>query len=480
MHPFAIAAVLVALSMPAAPEASGPVETVSVSPADTGAALVNPQMGWTFHFYSNIIANYGSRLDPSDTLDDFPGLSCIYLRLPWAFIEKEEGRFDWSIVDAPAQRWIDKGLQVAFRFSCAESWLRYATPKWVQDAGAKGYDCAVGKGVVEGGPLWEPDYGDPIFLAKLEEFLAAAATRYDGNPNVAFIDVGSFGVWGEGHVFHTTRLKYPPEVVKKHIDLNSKLFPRTLLAANDDFAFQDAPDDRYGINRYAFEKGMTLRDDSILVQAPPNMYFHADMAEPVWRTRPVILENEHYGGSRDRGCWGDGSWLLRAVEEYHASYASIHWWPREFLTEQRALIDRINLRLGYRLQLRKASWPARAAIDRPIEFRSTWANAGVAPCNPGGHVAWTLKDDKGGIVAAFVDEGFDVRTLAVGPADRIPSRDLTSTFRFAINMKPGAYDVFVSAGARDGTPRIALPLAGGDGRRRYRLGRVEVLPGAGR
>lgn len=104
-------------------------ERVTVRPQDTGEALVNPQMGWKLNFYSNILNNYGSKLAPFDTLDDFPGLSCIYLRLPWAYIEPEEGRFDWSVVDAPAQRWIDKGLQVAFRFSVSESWMRYATPK---------------------------------------------------------------------------------------------------------------------------------------------------------------------------------------------------------------------------------------------------------------------------------------------------------------------------------------------------------------
>lgn len=145
-----------------------------VHPANHGRALVNPQMGWTFHHYSNIIRNYGSRLEPSDTLDDFPGLSAVYLRLPWSFIEPEEGVFNWSIVDTPAQRRIAKGKQVAFRFSCTESWLRYATPKWVQDAGAKGYNFTPGK-LQEDGPYWEPDYGDPVFLQKLEQFLAAAA-----------------------------------------------------------------------------------------------------------------------------------------------------------------------------------------------------------------------------------------------------------------------------------------------------------------
>ncbi len=451
-------------------------ETVTAAPPDHGKALVNPSMGWTMHFYSNILANYGSKLEPSDTLDDFPGLACIYLRLPWGFIEREEGKFDWSVVDAPAQRWIDKGLTVAFRFSCSESWLRYATPKWVQDAGAKGYDFTVGKGVTPGGPFWEPDYGDPVFLRKLEAFLTAAARRYDGNPNVAFIDVGSFGVWGEGHVFHSSRLKYAPEIVKAHLDLHARIFRKTLLAANDDFSFQDR--EKYEIMAHAFKLGMTLRDDSILVQPPPQMYFHADLAQQVWERLPVILENEHYGSSRDRKAWGDGEYLLRAVEEYHASYASIHWWPREFLEEQRGLIDRVNRRLGYRLQLRGASWPARAQVDGSVAFVATWANAGVAPCYPGGFPAWTFKDAKGGIVAVFVDEGFDVRTLQVGAPDAVPVRERSAAFRFAVNMTPGTYSVFCSVGTRDGTPVIALPHAGDDGKRRYKLGTIEVVRAA--
>jgi len=237
--------IVLADSLPAFADA----ETIQLHPRDTGAALMNPQMGWTLHFYSNIIENYGSRLEPSDTLDDFPGLSCIYLRLPWGFIEEEEGRFNWASVDAPAQRWIDKGLQVAFRLTCCESWTRYATPKWVEDAGAKGYNFSPGK-IQEDGPYWEPDYNDPIFLEKFDRFLAAAAARYDGNPNVAFVDVGSFGVWGEGHTFASTKMKYPPEVLVKHIELHRQHFQKTLLAVNDDFAFQGGSGPGLDIEKY--------------------------------------------------------------------------------------------------------------------------------------------------------------------------------------------------------------------------------------
>ena len=425
-------------------------------------------MGWKLNYYSNILSNYGSKLAPSDTLDDFPGLSCIYLRLPWAYIEPEEGRFDWSVVDAPAQRWIDKGLEVAFRFSVSESWMRYATPKWVEDAGAKGYNFTVGKGVDENGPFWEPDYADPIFLEKHDTFLAAAAERYDGNPNVAFIDVGSFGVWGEGHTFASTRLQYPAEVVKRHIDLYAKHFNKTLLAANDDFAFQG--DETI---QYALEKGMTLRDDSVLVQPPPKSYFHAEMAQAFWPKLPVILEHEHYQSSIGRGAWHRDI-FLRAIEEYHASYMCIHWFPREFLEKERDLIDKVNMRLGYRLQLREASWPTKVSRGGRVRFSSTWANAGVAPCYPGGFVALTLKDARGGIVAVFVNESFDVRGLDVGPPNEAPTKTVESSHCFAPNMPAGTFDIFVSVGARDGAPKIALPLPEADGHRRYKLGRIEV------
>jgi hypothetical protein len=39
--------------------------------------------------------------------------------------------------------------------------------------------------------------------------------------------------------------------------------------------------------------------------------------------------------------------------------------------------------------------------------------------------------------------------------------------------------VYVSVGSRTGTPRIALPLPGDDGQRRYRLGSIRVAGGQG-
>jgi hypothetical protein len=445
-----------------------------VRPKDTGAALVNPGMGWVFHHYDNDIVRYGSRLEPSDTVDEFPGVGVIYLRLAWAFIEPQEGRYDWSVVDIPAQRWIARGKKIAFRFTCFESPGNNnpvnATPDWVFKAGAKSFPVR-GRGGSTAPARFEPEYDDPIFLEKLDKFYAAAAARYDGDPNVAWIDIGTIGIWGEGDP--------PPDrnvtsaTVRKHIDLHLKHFRKTLIAYNDNLTFRGKGFDHMV---YAKEKGLTLRDDSILCRPGQEAFFTHYYAGAFWPRLPVILESEHYGLSMQRGDWGDGIDYLRAVEAAHGSYISVHWWPREFLEKNRPLIDRITLRMGYRLQLLEASLPETVPAAGTLAVSHRWRNNGVAPCYPGGFVAYTLKDQKDGIAGVFVDEGFDVRGLAVGEQDRAEptARDAAFQLPHVSILKPGEYRVFVSVGSRIGTPAIALPLPGDDGQKRYRIAGIRV------
>jgi hypothetical protein len=464
-------------------------ERTVVHPNDTGAALINPGMGLVFHHYDNNIKTYTVDLDPSDTVPEFPGVSTVYFRLAWSYLEPQEGRFNWTIVDTPMQKWIAAGKKVAFRFTTSEGRASeadgYATPRWVEQAGAKGYHLKDRK-ISPDGPVWEPDFDDPIFLQKLDNFLAAAALRYDGNPHVAFIDVGSFGVWGEGHTAASTHLPYDTATIRRHIDLYRKHFKQTLLVANDDFVIQGRGLEALG---YARDHGLALRDDSILVRGGAEAYFHAYLSYNFWPRVPVILESEHYGSSKKSGAWDNGDLFLQAIEEYHASYATIHWFPRAFLKDNRDLVDRINLRLGYRLQLQEASWPSEVPAGAAIDVGYAWRNGGVAPCLPGGNPTITFEDAKGGIAAVFVDQDFDVRELPVGApgAARIISRETLEglpennkpligfTLPPAHILRPGTYSVYISVGSTTGTPQLALPLPDDDGHRRYRLGTIKVV-----
>lgn len=451
----------------------------SVRLMDNAKALVNPDMGWTLHYYSNSLTNYGSKLDPSDTLDDFPGLSTIYLRIAWSFIEIEEGKCNWEVIDTPAQRWIDKGKKIAFRITAYEGSPRYATPEWVRKAGAKGTENPSGRGA------WQPDFGDPIFLEKLENFISAMAARYDGNPNVAFMDVGSFGIWGEGHSAGNSVYCSLLECQKKHIDLHCRHFKKTLLCISDDMVgTTDIEKQHFPITDYALSQGVSLRDDSIMVLPPPESWFSAGIAQLFWPTLPVILETEHYGASKARNAFSK-ELLLKSIEDYHASYMSIHGWPRILLEENKAAIDEANLRLGYRIQLREVTWPENIRLGEAFTVSATLANAGVAPCYPGGYPCITLKDDKGGIVSVLVDQKVNVRNFKTGKLNDVPVEKINSTFVIAPaykdvtrvyfrSAKPGDYDIYFSISALDGTPLLELPYQGNDGHKRYKLGKIRV------
>lgn len=477
-------------------------ETVTVRPEITDETLLNPGMGWVNYHYSNRLWAYGSQTEPGDTLDWFPGVSTIFFRLPWCCLEPEEGKFRWDIIDTYAQPWIAKGKKIAFRVTCCENRYKYATPKWVRDAGAKGIEYKWPKGCDE--PLWEPDYTDPIFLEKLDHFLAAMAKRYNGNPHVAFIDVGTFGMWGEGHTGGTSKLsrERTDEVVKVHMDLHKKHFPDTYLVVSDDIGgnkaktVEEAPS-----MAYAFSHGIGFRDDSILVERPPRSWYHAEMARQFAATMPVVVEHGHYGLSRDKGAWNQ-ELLLKSIEEYQASYLSIHWWPKEFYAENAAIVKKINRRLGYRLEPRSVTYPNVISLDEPVEILVTWANTGVAPCYGGGVPAFTLCDDRGNIVWSWTDETFNVKDLPPSLAGEVKEVTHSTECRFGLvtpipqindgvftytqdhgpagldgnvpTLKPGKYTLFLSVGNVDGTPEIALPIPGDHTVRRYEIGDVEI------
>ncbi|MDD3587097.1 MAG: DUF4832 domain-containing protein, partial [Thermoguttaceae bacterium] len=326
-------------------------------------------------------------------------------------------------------------------------------------------------------------------------FLAAMARRYDGNPDVAFIDTSTYGMWGEGWTRQNLTLEEKGKMVKIHIDLFLKNFKKSLLVMNDDFDAPHREPSKYKWAKYALEHGMTMRDDSAFVHKYPKAWFHANMAEMFWREKPIIIEMEHYGSAVRLKTW-EPQYIQQLLDEYHVSWLSIQGYPEQFLKENRKYIEDVNLRLGYRLELREMTLPKKAELGKPFTFSTKWANVGVAPCYPGGFVSLTLKDDKGTIVWSATDESFDVRSLQVGARDKapvqsvkhevkigcmLPIRDKVGNhvtlngLNYAVLLKPGTYDLFVSVGQRDGKPVIALPIKNDDGNRRYKISRIEVV-----
>jgi hypothetical protein len=70
---------------------------------DETIPLANPDKGWHHHFFDNHVKKYLPESD--DDLLKFPGLDHIYRRLASAYLDPQEGRFDWRIVDEQIETW---------------------------------------------------------------------------------------------------------------------------------------------------------------------------------------------------------------------------------------------------------------------------------------------------------------------------------------------------------------------------------------
>jgi hypothetical protein len=363
---------------------------VDLSPFhDTETVLRNPHKGWYHHYFDNGIDHYLPSCD--EDLTEFPGMDHIYLRLAWSYLEPEQGNFNWRIIDDVIEKWRAKGLTVSFRITCKETDIVYATPEWVKDLGADGEYFHVWNK-----DSWRPDYGDPIFLEHLDNFHRAFAARYDGQPWVEYIDIGSYGQWGEGHNFLCgDEAPAPFEVVKQHIDIHLKHYKKSLLVVSDDFVGDRADGHGAELAEYIHANNISIRDDSVLVKHYVQHYSQTftlrspELFQRASQTVPTVLELQHYPVMKDPKI--DHTWIGRngsvhggeifenALRLSRATWIGYHGDAREWLDENPELTLKLANLCGYWLFPETIDLPEKLVAGQTAEIAMSWLNRGVAP-----------------------------------------------------------------------------------------------------
>lgn len=367
--------------------ASSPTNVTDLRPQwDTARVLRNPYKGWYHHYYDNGTRNY--RLGADADLDHFPGMDHLYIRLSWAHFEPEEGRFDWTWIDQVKNHWVPKGYGISLRISTSETGEEYATPTWVSAAGAKGAMLGAYRQQV-----WVPDYADPIFLAKLEQFVKALGDRYDGEPWLRYVDIG-LGTWGEGHNFPMVDAAIPVAAVKSHIDIYRRHFKRSVLVLSDDAVHvhgRTSAQEQDLLN-YALANDLSWRDDSILTWPGlhnwPETFNVARPAlfESAWRRFPTVLETSHYHEAvRDGAYKTTASGSIRAYDDMrasakltHATYMGYHGDAAKWLTDHSAFARELANSLGYWYFPRTISTPQVLPAGGRAIVSIVWENHGTA------------------------------------------------------------------------------------------------------
>lgn len=337
-----------------------------------------PGVGWQTFFRT-------AQDDPSIAGLPFKS-GCAYMRWTWGDLEPSEGQYAFDMIDEWLERCRQANQALAFRVMLSWPGHEGTIPQWLIDKGIKYTfsECP------EEGAHYEVDLEEAVVWDLHEKLIRALGSRYDGHPDLALVDIGSVGLWGEWHNYCDPKLMPGDATRKKIIDLYYEVFPNTPLTA--------LVDDKDNV-LYASSKGRSAwRGDCWGNGEGPGVGWnhHSDSYWPMvkmmpdgWKTGTVALE--------PCGTFGGYSTPPKSVVDdaiaWHATLIQnkSHYIPANWLPE----IERLVMKLGFRLVLRDIDYPGNAGPGSEITISMTWENLGIAPPYRDHRIAFRMKDSNG-------------------------------------------------------------------------------------
>ena len=357
----------------------------------------------------------------------------------WNKLNPAKGVYDWSELDKLLAALAEHNMGYALRvLPYTSSFVRAAdtpeenydwTPRFVYEMGAKKITVDIrGTDFKAVAPVWD----DPIYIQAAKDFATALAQKYDGDPRIEYIDIRTFGNWGEWHTSQLLGSKMPSDdILKDMIKHYASVFKKTQLVL---------PSNGFGdVYTYALSLGVTKRDDGFI-----GIPGRDDTLQRAYRANlPTIAENiAGYatmltyndlipGGNRK---WTPELWE-QSIRNAHLTYYVLDQdndCGYRFYQENKALADKMSKILGYNFTVTKAEFSIHTNT-----LNLTIKNTGLAPCFFDVY-----------LVAEFTDNTGE--TLAqIGETIRIPKGtfkdDTSQDFSFKFNAElPSEYQIALS------------------------------------
>ena len=342
---------------------SGADDMTTIYPHESSEILVNPGKGWL------VYASF-------DKLNSLPpgalaAAAACYNRYEWAEIEPAEDNYDWSTIDNDIALCAAKGLKFAFGVMMANSCTTNTevSPQWVFDAGAPyttyTNDCRDG-GITLKAPVWN----NAIFKTNLQDFIDEMKTKYDGDPDIAFIDNRNCGNWGEWHSFGCHTMSNSD--LGALVDIFSGWVTPIIIATNGNSAQYQV---RYGVDTY--QHGCR-RDSS---------NYHQDGCAYAYDDGPAVSEWEtSYANLKTCGGWSGQCWSDSLIPDYmrksRYSYDNLGHWNGDtalFYNEKTSLVEEWANRMGYWFRITEVTYSDNLGNGESGSITFKVRNDGVAP-----------------------------------------------------------------------------------------------------
>ncbi len=294
----------------------------------------------------------------------------VYANITWRDLEPEEGAYAFEIVEEACHFswWKEQSKHIILRLTLDLPGKKKHSdlPQWLMErtAGAY-YECPYGAGYC-------PDYSDPVLIAHHSELVKRLGERYDNDPFVSFIEIGSLGHWGEWHI-HERAGKMPPQDVRtSYVRAYAEAFPHTHLLMRRPFQEVSA----YGLGLFNDASG-SLEETLIWLDWIGNGGSYEDEekglvpAPDAWKTAPV-------GGELTTAVpppqllQDSADLCMRLFRLSHTSWIGPNSFSEVQDRELQGKLDRILENTGYRLRVAAASVTG-------SRLSLTFTNDGIAP-----------------------------------------------------------------------------------------------------
>jgi len=441
------------------------VRTIVVEPQEDKTGIVkNPAMGWVMY-----VDAFGSFPDGSQYWDRQAKYarfaSILYIRAPWSQFEPRQGQYAWEndgnykdLIEGATNR----GLRLAFRvYIDSRDSYRQATPEYVRDAGARGYDS-------DG---WTPYLDDDVFQQKFEDFIEAFGDEYDDPSRVDFIDGNGMGWWGEGHHLGFQNSGNLNSVFDWLCRTYARNFQHVLLGVQyQQHSWGWSNLDNVAIGRYDY----VMRRDSLACEEWFQQW-EKDRIRDRFPEVPFYAENCYHSLGSSESWWrGDGydslRELFRAVMDdalyCHANTLDLRI-PSDtekWMNNAMDMVQEFIEKGGYRLVPTRITYPSRMRRGQSITISHRWKNTavGVLPnhnqrWNYKYKVAFALLDPADQKVAALVTDD------TAEPSQWIQGGEYSYQFSTSFaSAGAGAYKLCLAIvdGTKADSPGINLAVSG--------------------
>lgn len=373
--------------------------------------------------------------------------------------------FNWTALDSQLNAIAARGHQAVLRFYLDYPGDPSGVPQYLLN---EGLQCNSYPDYGNNGISCSPDYGDPRLDAALDQFIAAFGARYDGDPQIGFIQLGLLGFWGEWHTYPYNGVTEPENWFASATEQNRVMhdylaaFHKTKLlvryptpcdgcsmAGTDDAALPlGYHDDSFALETDASQTGYHFMD--LMAQAEATNKW---MSEPIGgELRPELQaclfdvpydcpsieaggDNDTYGANdfAESVAQTHASWLLNQTA-FDPGYTGAN--------KARALSG--SQSMGYQFTV------TRTALEQTgkqtILVGAAIADNGIAPF----YYKWPVEVEAVGAdghVAASGYVPFNLTSVKPGAPQQF-----TVTLRSRVDLRPGTYSILL---------RVVNPLPGG-------------------